>query len=310
MFEQTKSFMKQSILLFALAILPFLGFSQIAISNTSEIEKIKTGTTFFAMKDPASPKAAAYVDVIKKNWSLSKVECIKYTDVEKNIAPNNSFVTIGANMISSNSSTETDFNLELWTTDGKFVYDPKKRKHFNQEEKIVIASVALFPDFTTQNNPSTVYKMDYDAAGHLKNWSAAILGNYIQQITALLNKAETREAKTEFSNKAELGKMGTLYIPDYVLTKFSKNDGDENKKQDEKEITDGVGLTCKFLTTQELGAKITTSETPFYYLLFIKTNTSRYVTVTNSKTGEIIYSAFSGGSGNFKSGDLKAIAKK
>jgi hypothetical protein len=291
---------------------PLFGFSQIAISNTTEISNIKSGTTFFAMKDPASPKAKEYVEVIKKYWTISKVESIKYNDVEKNIAPNNSFITIGAAMTTSNSttaSTETHIYLEFWTTNGKYTYDPKKRRHFNQEDKIVLATVELFPDFTAQNNPSSLYKMDYDAAGHLKNWSAAILGNYIQQVTTLLKKGEVREAKTEFYNKEELSKVSsqTLFIPEYVLTKFSKNSDEESKKYEEKEITDGCNLSCKIITTAELNNKITTVTSPFYYLLFIKTNTDKYITVTNSQSGEIIYSAYSSSASNFKPGDLKEI---
>ncbi|MCF6131648.1 hypothetical protein [Flavobacterium wongokense] len=302
--------MKLKLFFIAVSFFSIKTSSQIAISNTAEMAKIKLGTTFFAMKDPASPKAIAYIDAIKKNWTLSKVECIKYTDVEKNIAPNNSFVTIGANMTSTNASatSETDFNLEFWTTNGKFVYDPKKRKHFNQDEKIVVASVNLFPDFYLQNNPSTLYKIDYDAAGHLKNWSAAILGNYIQQVVYLLNKSEERQAKTEFLNKNELGKIGTLYIPDYVLTKFSKNSDDESRKQDTKEIVEGSGLNCSFLSTEELNDKISDSPTPFYYLLLIKTNSSKSVTVTQSQSGEIVYSANSS-TGNFKASDLKDLQK-
>ncbi len=306
--------MKKITSLLFLLIAPIICFSQISISNVSEIPKIKTGTTFFAMKDPAAPKAAAYVEAIKKYWTLSKVECIKYTDVEKNIAPNNSFVTIGANMTSTNASaaTETNFFLEFWTTNGKYTYDPKKRKHFNQDDKILLAAIDLFPDVATQNNPSSLYKMDYDTAGHLKNWSAAILGNYIQQIVALLSKGEMRDGKVEFSNNSELGKLSsqTLYIPNYVLTKFSKNSDDDSKKYDAKEIIEGSGLSSQFVTIQELDNKIASSESPFYYLLFIKTNTARYVTVTNSQTGEIIYSSYSGGSANFKASDLKTILKK
>jgi hypothetical protein len=152
--------------LIAIALFPLFSFAQITITNTAEVAKIKQGTTYFAMKDPASPKAAAYVDAIKKAWTLSKVECIKYTDVEKNIAPNNSFVTIGANMTTSNStltSTETRIYLELWTTNGQYTYDPKKRRHFNQADKIVVATIELFADFYAQNNPSALYKIDYDA---------------------------------------------------------------------------------------------------------------------------------------------------
>jgi hypothetical protein len=67
--------------LIALVLFPLISFSQIAITNTAEIAKIKEGTLFFAMKDPNLPKAAAYVEAIKKAWTFSKVECIKYTDV-------------------------------------------------------------------------------------------------------------------------------------------------------------------------------------------------------------------------------------
>lgn len=294
-------------------------YSQIAVTNVSEIAKLKTGTTFFAMKDPASPKAAAYVDAIKKNWTISKVACIKYTDVEKNIAPNNSFVTIGANMTSSNSTmenTETRIYLELWTTNGNYTYDPKKRKHFNQADKISLATIELFADFTAQNYPSSLYKMDYDASGHLENWSAGILANYIQQVTILLNKGEVREAKTTIYNKEEIKKLAseTLFIPDYVMTKYSKTSDDESKKYETKEIFDGYNLNYKLLTLEELNNKITNSSTPFYYLLFIKTISEKFVTVTNSKTGEIIYSEYSGSPANFKSSDLrdlqKAIQKK
>lgn len=297
-----------------IVFLPIKNFSQIAITNTTEIAKIKTGTTFFAMKDPASPKAAAYVDAIKKNWTLSKVECIKYTDVEKNIAPNNSFVTIGANMTSSNSttsSTEVRIYLELWTTNGNYTYDPKKRKHFNQEDKISLAMIELFPDFTAQNYPSSLYKMDYDAGGHIKNWSVGIIANYIQQLTNLLNKAETREAKTAFNNKEELKKLTseTLFIPDYVMTKFSKTSDDESKKYEVKEIFEGYNLTYKLLPSEELNDKILNNPTPFYYLLFIKTTSEKFVTVTNSKTGEIIYSGYSSSPANFKSSDLKDLQK-
>lgn len=298
----------------AIALFPLFGFSQITITNTAEVAKIKQGTTYFAMKDPASPKAIAYVDAIKKAWTLSKVECIKYTDVEKNIAPNNSFVTITANMTTSNStlaSTETRIYLELWTTNGKYTHDPKKRRHFNQADKISIATIELFADYYAQNNPSALYKIDYDAAGHFKNWGAGVLANYLQQLTSLLNKGTDCPAKTEIANKEELQKMAssTLFIPDYVLTKFAKNSDDESKKYTDKEIFDGFTQSYKVLPIAELNDKIQSNATPFYYLLFIKTPSEKFVTVTNAQTGEIIYSAYTSSPTNFKSGDLKELQK-
>ena len=301
-----------SVLLFSL--LPWLTFSQITLTNTAEIAKIKQGTTYFAMKDPASPAAAVYVAAIKKAWSLSKVECIKYTEVEKNIAPNNSFVTLGANMTTSNStlaSTETRMYLELWTTNGKYTYDPKKRRHFNQADKIVVATIELFADYYAQNNPSAMYKMEYDAAGHFKNWGTGVLSNYLQQLCTLLEKGNECTAKTEIANTTELQKMAgsTLFVPDYVLTKFSKNSDDESKKYPEKEIFDGYTLAYKVLSTAELNEKIVNSTAPFYYLLYVKTPSEKFVTVTNAQTGEIIYLGYTAAAANLKSADLKAIQK-
>ncbi len=306
--------MKKLVLFFMLLIYG-VGFSQITLTNTAEIAKIKQGTTYFAMKDPASPAAAAYVAAIKKAWSLSKVECIKYTDVEKNIAPNNSFVTLGANMTTSNSTlaaTETRMYLELWTTNGKFTYDPKKRRHFNQADKIVVATIELFADYYAQNNPSAMYKMEYDAAGHFKNWGAGVLSNYLQQLCTLLEKGNECNAKTEIANTAELQKMAgsTLFVPDYVLTKFGKNSDDESKKYPEKEIFDGYTLAYKVLSTAELNEKIVNSTTPFYYLLYIKTLSEKFVTVTNAQTGEIVYLGYTAAAANFKNADMKALQKK
>lgn len=300
--------------LIAIALFPLFSFAQITITNTAEVAKIKQGTTYFAMKDPASPTAAAYVEAIKKAYTLTKVECIKYTDVEKNIAPNNSFVTIGANMTTSNStlaSTETRIYLELWTTNGKYTYDPKKRRHFNQQDKIVVATIELFADFYAQNNPSALYKMDYDAAGHFKNWGTGVLSNYIQQLCTLLEKGNECMAKTEIANANELPKMAasTLFLPDYVMVKYNKNSDDESKKYTDKEIFDGFTLAYKVLPMTELNDKILTNTSPFYYLLLIKTPTEKFVTVTNAQTGEIIYLAYTGSATNFKSNDLKELQK-
>lgn len=293
---------------------PMIINCQIAITNISEIANIKQGTTFFAMKDPASPKVAAYVDAIKKNWTLSKVACIKYTDVEKNIAPNNSFVTITGNIASSDnpeSVKDTHIYLELWTTNGKFVLNPKKRKHFNQEDKIQIATIELFTDYATQSNPSSLYKIDYDANNHIKNWGEGIVGNYVLALNAYLIKGEVIILKDQISNKESLKKLTseTLFVPDYTLTKFNKSDGDESNKNEEKVIFNGYLLPFKVISTKDLNTKIITDNTPFYYLLLINSGNKKYVTITNSLTGEIIYSTVSNGFGNIKSSDLKDLQK-
>ena len=67
-------------------------------------------------------------------------------------------------------------------------------------------------------------------------------------------------------------------------------------------------MSYKIVTTVELDAKILNDKTAFYYLMLIKTNTGKWITVTNAQTGEIVYSA-SGSSTNFKPSDLKDLQK-
>ncbi len=293
-------------------------YSQIAISNVAEIPKIKLGTLFVAMKDPNSIKDKEYVAVFIKNWTFSKIECIKYSDLEKNIAINNSFLTIGASSSgiesvvgTSADNSKTNVFLELWTTNGNFVYDPKKRKHFNLNDKIQIARLELFTDNFASSSPSMLYKMDFDAKGHIKNWGTGIITNYIQMLTAYLNKAQEHASNTEIINKQEVQKLNTqtLFIPDYVLTKFNKSTGDETKMFDEKEIFEDYKLGYKLISIADLNTKIVSDTTPFYYIIYIKSGNDKYINVVNSITGEIIYSAFTSQSYNFKSGDLKDLQK-
>jgi len=305
-------------LVMVLAIIPMIAQSQIAISNIDQIAKIKQGTTFFAMKDPSLPKSKEYVDAIKKAWPFSKIECIKYNDIEKNIAPNNSFITIGGNMTSvstiggSNADySNTHIYLELWTTNGSFTYDPKKRKRFNEKDKIQIARVELFTDFSVLVSPSLLFKADSDAGGHVRNWSPGILSTYLKCLSSYLDKEKEHKLYDEILNKEEIKKLAneTLFVPDYVLFKFNKFTGDETKKHEEKDLFEDYTLKYKLLSTKELSDKILTDQTPFYFMIYIKSSTDKYVTVFNSATSEIVYSVYTTLSYNIKSSDLKDLQK-
>ena len=288
--------------------------AQVSITNTSLLSKVKEGTTYIAMKDPKSPKAAAYVAAANKFWTFSKVACIAYKEVEQHIQPNASFITISGSISSSNNSsanTETRVFLELWTTNGKYTYDPKKRRHFNQEDKISIATIELFPDYNTQANPNWLYSLDYDASGHLKNWGDGIYSNMLQMLCTALTIGQERQYKEEFIDAKQVNALSStsLYLPNYVLTKFLKNSGDESNKYEEKELMKDYPFSYKIVSIEELNTKIINSDTNIYYLLLIKTGNERFVTVTNSITGTIIYSSFSSSSTSLKSSDLKLLAK-
>lgn len=312
-------------LLFSLAV-TFCAKSQIAISNLSAISKIKNGTTYIAMKDPNAENSKEYVNVFKSNWTISKVEFIKYSEIEKYLSPENSFLTIGGyetntqfTKLYNNGSSKNGINysnthlyLELWTCDEKYFQSKKKKKEFENSDKIQVARIELFTDFETLSDPDKLFQSDYNGNGHIRNWGAGILKNQIQSLTSYLNKNENRTLFSEIFNAKELQnlKKEVLYVPEYVLIKFNKFTGDETKKHDEKDIFEDYKLKYKLISTDELNQKILTDKTPFYYLIYIKSSTDKYISVINSATGEIIYSTYSPVSYNIKSGDLKDLQTK
>lgn len=309
--------------------------SQIEIVNISEIAKIKSGTTYVLMKDPNSESVKDFIKVFKDSWTISKLEFIKYSDFEKYLAPEDSFLTIGGYLTNTTGGhvTNVEFTklyklekgghhvywpkthiyLELWTCKEKyFQRTKKKKKKFTDRDKIRVARIELFTDFETIKDPAYIYQSDYDGDGHIRNWGPGILKNYIQSLMVYLNNGEARSVFTGMNNPTEIKnlKKETLYVPDYVLIKFNKINGDESKKLEEKEIFENYKLKYKIIPISELNEKILNDTTAIYYLIYIKSVADKFINVINSLTGEIIYSRYSPVSYNIRSEDLEALEKK
>ncbi|HMR43294.1 MAG TPA: hypothetical protein PKC40_05650 [Saprospiraceae bacterium] len=316
-------FLKPFVTVFLIAFFAAQSFAQFAISNAEEIAKIKNGTTYIVMKDPASPAAQPYIDIYKKYWTFSKIEFIKYSEIEKYLSPENSFFTIGSyattvqyinikNGVSRDgiSYTNTHLYLALWSCDKKFFKSKKKEltnKHQNE-----IARIELFTDFETLNQPEKIYDSDYDGGGHIRNWSPGILKNYIQQLMVLLKNGKENSLYKRTIEPAKLKalKKQILYVPDYTLIKFSPFNGDESKKLEEKEIFEDYKYAYSIISMQDLNDKILNATEPFYYLIYVKSSTDKYLTVMNAATGEVIYTVYSAMSYNIKSNDLEDLSDK
>ncbi|PSG88260.1 hypothetical protein [Aurantibacter aestuarii] len=304
----------------------FYAKSQIAISNTSELAKIKGGTTYIAMKDPSTEKAKKFIEVFKNNWTISKFEFIKYSEIEDYLSPNSSFLTIGGyetnvqfiklyqNGRSKNgiNYSNTHLYLELWTCADNYFENKKDKKSFENKDKIQVARIELFTDFETLADPDKIFQSDYDGDGHIRNWRPGILKNYLQSLMNYLNKSKNRTLFSETINEKEIKNLKNeiLYVPEYVLMKFNKFTGDETKKHNEKSIFKDYKFKYQLLSKDELSEKILVDNTPFYYLIYIKSSTDKYINVINSTTGEIIYSKYSPVSYNIKSKDLKKLQKQ
>jgi len=311
-----------------LCLFTWRAHSQISIENVQEIPRLKKGITYVVMKDTASPTAQAYKSMFRY-WTCSKVAFILNKDILQHIAPDASFFTIGgytntSTFMSTNSSGVTSKGLsysnthlywELWICrpdelklwknldkkDGKFPYKVRQ----------AIGRIEMFTDFPSMVDPSLIYNADYDGDEHIRNWGLGYLKNYVQVLMALLEKGEERSLYKSSSDPKQLEnlKKQTLYIPDYVLIKFSKFSGDESKRHKGEKLLSGYKWPYKLIGNKELNEKIMDESQPVYHLVYIKSSTDKYVSVYNSKTGELIYTTYSPVSYNIKDKDFKKLAK-
>ena len=310
-----------TVICFLLTIVLSKSYSQFSIDNIEEIDQLKNATTYIAMKELDSDLAKDYIQFYKDNWTFSEIKFITYSEIKDYLQPDNYFFSIGgyettvqtynAKMAQGLNWSNTHLYLELWTCSDKF-FKNNKKKILKIDDKKVIARIELFTDFQTLMKPTNIYDTDYEGDAHIRNWGKGILKNYIQYLMTSLEQKEKKDLYRFEPKSSELEnlKTNTLYVPDYVFIKFNKFTGDESKKHDEKDIFKDYSLKYEVLPTKELNEKILNSSEPFYYLIYIKSSTDKYVSVLNSKTGEIIYTSYTPVSYNIKSKDLKELEKK
>lgn len=298
--------------------------AQIGTDNLKEVEKIKKGTTYVVMYNPNSPRVAPFIQAFKDAWTLSRLEFIRYSEMESHLSPENSFFSIGGYETTTENFVDvrgirrktgeysnTHLYLELWVPNEKY-FTQNKQKPLREKDKVQVARIELYTDYETLKAPETIHQMDFDGLGHIRNWGPGMLKNYLQTLTFFLNKGEKRFIASKTFNEQELSKLktSTLYVPDYVLVKFNMFTGDESKQHKEEDLFEDYKLKYQVLSTKKLNDNILNDPSGFYYLLYVKSSTDKFVSVINSKTGEIIYSEYTGVKYNLKSGDLKDLYQK
>lgn len=92
------------------------------------------------------------------------------------------------------------------------------------------------------------------------------------------------------------------------MVEFGKFTGDESKNHDPEKIFKSYPYTYELIDAEDLSEKILSGE-EFYYMVFVKSSTDKYLTIFNSVSGEIIYSKYSPASYNVKDSDFKDLAK-
>lgn len=316
--------MKMKLKLFAtIIVLTFLNKNisgQIAIGNLDLVPKDKTTITYFMLKDPSAESAKPYIKALEEAWTIGKLEFIKYSDKNKYTSSENYFISIGGITYTTTwSKSGAPSNMDYSNTHVYLEYykagkstekvDKKGRKSIVEGEHKQIARIELYTDFQTLMEPSNIFNSDIDGAGHIRNWGPGILKNYVQCIMSFINNNVERKLYDNIDKSKELKNLrnATLFVPDNVLIKFGKFSGDESKRFDESDVFKKYTYKYQLLSIEELNEKILTEKNPFYYLVYIKSSTDKFVSVINSVTGEMLYTRYKPVSYNFKSDDIEEV---
>ena len=317
-----KIYLKRFIIIMLFGIIAQHSNSQIAVGNIDLIPKDKNNVTYVTMTDPEADASQPYIKAILEAWTIGKVEFIKYSDANKYNNTESYFLSIGGIIYNSSMKrssgygkvdyTNTHVYLEYFKLGASTETEDKKgKKKIIVGEKKQIARIELYTDFKTLAEPENIFNNDYDASGHIRNWGPGVLKNYLQAFSGYVKNNEERTLYANSENSKELKNLrnSVLYVTEDVLIKFGKFNGDESKRFDKEDIFKNYSLKYKLISMNELNEKVLNETNPFYYLLYIKSSTDKYVTVINSVSGEIVYTHYSPLSYNFKSDDIEDVQK-
>lgn len=290
--------------------------------SKEDIDAFKKTTTIFSIQSADSAHIVDFENAIKKVWTITPFVVVTadkvrtYSKLGKySFATFDGYATRRQNQHGIITSTNTHFSYNIWIPNIKNGevkgQDLFARIALHCDFNTYAASNNLFSTFGNRKANEKFMKFMYNEAVFY-NWSPGILMGNLHVVNQALLEGKTRGIFTFIKNKESLLPLAkdTLFVTNYVNIHFNMFNGNE-KMDDEKESASSKNnypFVVQFLETKELSDKILNSSKKFYYLVYVKSSTDKFVSVYTSDGNEI-YSDYTEISYNFKSKDLKAIAK-
>jgi hypothetical protein len=286
--------MRQLFLIALVAIVAQIATAQINVSPIEQVSLnvgkfkpenlalLKKTTTIFILRKSEEEEKEAYQKLLDSAWTYTPIKVITLAEWQHYLnSKEYSFLTIDGFTYGSSLTVY----LHLW------MLDPKGKSKKNPD-KLTFARLELAPSQKTRASFKTVE--DLYKTGEFQNWEIATMVNNLKVVNQYLTNGETRWLFSDEVDATDIKKLKkeVLYMPDNVLIGLALFAGNESKKQDETKVMEKYQFKYKIVTMDELNEKNLTDEKPFYYLIYTQA-TGKFVTIQNSKTGKIIYSAYS-----------------
>ncbi len=289
--------------------------AQFYMRPTDELDKYKNGITYVIVKDSTSAAEKPYLEVFRKYWTFTKIKFCTREFAKSNRQSPNTFLAINKETYPTDLVDMLYYYLYLdfWAfKDGGGLMKFARIDLFTE---IVLSTDSL--EYANQYN--------YDDGSRIFNWGPGLLKNYLQlmqlYLTGKIEKKsdcnaydhgnfdgmsakEVKRMDTNYSIQISRMKNDTLYVPDYVLLKFTRHGF---TKVSGSGVMDNYKYKYKFVSSDILNKMILDDSKDFCYLVYVKNSFNRYISVVNSKTGKLLYSSPQGASDNIKDSDIKDL---
>jgi len=245
------------------------------------LASLKATTTLFVIRNKDKNKLEDFKTAFQNTWSFNPLKVISQSEIGKYEGkPGYSFITVSA-YINTGSVNAVDFFLEYWL--------PVLKRE--EKSKETISLIQLYSDDASQ---SAIVSLRYaDGLKELApttndladffNLTPGLAKCYLKFMNNQLDQAQPHAMCKNESNPELLYslKKDTLCIPEYVLKSGITDAG----------IKENYPFPYKILDQATLDLKITKSRSNLYVLSYVFVNRStKFITVFNAQTGEILYS--------------------
>lgn len=286
--------------------------------SKEEMAKFKQSTTYFILQERDYQQLDAFQEAIAKVWTVTPFKIIRQDEMRSLDKRKSSFFFFGGFVTIRRGQSTTTYHTHL--SYDLYMLEANKKGHLEQQ---LFGKFMLHLDsesyrqtmrFATSNKTfgQKITPYLYSEA-EMQNWNPLMISGYLKVINDGLQQETLRSAFEEHIDKNELKKLQTetLYIPDYVNTKFNMFTMDEkDTEEDTDDLKSAYPFPAKYVSSAELRKLAEQHPEGIWYLSYIKSSTDKYVGIFNSKTGEMIMNFYVPVSYNFKMKDLKRVATK
>jgi hypothetical protein len=278
-----------------------------------DYKEIKSRKTIFVVD---SFDAKEFEEMLATFWDLNQYEVLTRQQYE---FKKNSYITEDYSIfefsgvlvtVTSQSGMVSEY---LYLNYNYFYYtDIKEKKDGTLKyDKNEVASIFFSGDAESMWN--IIGSLQYgNLVEQLYNYKIGIVKNYLQFIQKNLKddwyswSFASEYDKKKMKNLANM----TLFVPDYIKTKYNGWTGEDVERENPDELFKNYNHKYEWISLDDLNNKILSTTEDFYYLMYLRINSIKVISIVNGKTGEIIFRDLTTFSYKLKSKDLKEINSK